>query len=402
MGYKIVYIAIIGHQYGGVEQKILAQFDALKRIKKDTYLYLISKYEPMFILFSEINKRKDITLFTNSELKRKNPFLRRMEKFEIFDSILGLHDPSDTIIYLRFPLADIFFLRFLRRNKKYTFITEHQEIENRLRIGRIRINVLDDILDLLFGEATRNKITGFVGVTPEITEFEKSYVNDRKHYFITISNGINTNNYPLRYALNNNEIDELRIIFVGSGFVPHGLFRLIKSISYYYKVGGNKKQIYLKIIGDSNSMARNKKLVRRLNLESRIHFLGHIESKELGRLFNWAQVACGSLAIHKKGLKYTSELKAREYCARGLPFFWSTYDYDFGSDFPYILDIPRGNGRFSIDPIFSFVKNLEDDKNHPMKMRQYAIDHLDYSLKMNRLISFFDNIVAKKKISGDY
>ena len=161
----------------------------------------------------------------------------------------------------------------------------------------------------------------------------------------------------------------------------------------YYKNKNNLIQIYLKVAGDSQAMNKNRNLVKRLKLNTRVCFLGNLGSKDLNELFDWAQIGCGTLAIHKKGLNFTSELKAREYCARGLPFFWSTSDQDFNPDFPYVLKVPKSNGAFSMDPVISFVYQLTTDNTHPSKMRQYAIEYLDWSVKMKELLTFFDEII---------
>ncbi len=393
MNYKLLYFAFISDQFGGVEQKIVAQFDALHKLKKETFLYLISKSDPGDTLASEIQKRPNIEIFVNSEGKRRNPWIRRKEKFDIISSILAKYNPKKTLVYLRYPEAEIIFSKFLGKNKEYIFVTEHQDIENRLKIGIFRIKIIIDIFDLLFGKSIRKRITGFVGVTSQITDYERTYFCDQSHFFTTIGNGIDTFNYPQRCPKNNLPTNEIRILFIGAGFPHHGLSRLIKSISNYYKRGNNVLQIYLKIAGDSKAMNRNRDLVKRLKLSSKIFFLGNLESNELDELFNWAQIGCGSLANHKRGLNLTSELKAREYCARGLPFFLSISDDDFNSDFPYILKVPKSNDKFNLDPIISFTNKLATDANHPLKMRQYAIEHLDWSTKMKKLIIFFDKIM---------
>ena len=161
----------------------------------------------------------------------------------------------------------------------------------------------------------------------------------------------------------------------------------------YYKNRNNTYEIQLKVVGDSNEMYINKDLVRKLKLFSKVSFLGNLENEKLNELFNWANIGVGSLAIHRKGLKFTSELKAREYCIRGLPFFWSTSDQDFDLDFPYILKVPKSNVAFNLDPIISFAFQVTSDPTHPFKMRQFAIEHLEWSIKMKKLITFFDEII---------
>jgi len=387
MNYKILYFAFVSSQLGGVEQKIIAQFDAFVKLGAEIKLYLVSSFTPGETLAFEIKKRAGVSILINSPAKIRNPWVRRKGKFDLISSVLSDYNPKSTIVYFRYPIADIFFLRFLKKNKAFRFITEHQDIEN------VTKQVWKKSFEILWGESVRKMITGFVGVTTEITNFEKSFINDQGHYYASIGNGIDTYNRPLRYPRDELQSNEIRILFVGAGYKPQGLSRLIWSIYLYYKNKNNLIQIYLKVAGDSQAMNKNRNLVKRLKLNTRVCFLGNLGSKDLNELFDWAQIGCGTLAIHKKGLNFTSELKAREYCARGLPFFWSTSDQDFNPDFPYVLKVPKSNGSFSLDPVISFVYQLTTDNTHPSKMRQYAIEYLDWSVKMKELITFFDEII---------
>ena len=46
MSITIVYVAIVGQNYGGVEQKIISQFDALKQYRSNVFLYLLTSFPP--------------------------------------------------------------------------------------------------------------------------------------------------------------------------------------------------------------------------------------------------------------------------------------------------------------------------------------------------------------------
>ena len=41
MDFNIVYFAVVGPKYGGVEQKIIAQFDALAKQRANVILYFV-------------------------------------------------------------------------------------------------------------------------------------------------------------------------------------------------------------------------------------------------------------------------------------------------------------------------------------------------------------------------
>jgi glycosyltransferase involved in cell wall biosynthesis len=393
MNYRLLFVAFIGGEFGGIEQKLIAQFDALQSCGVDIHMFLISKVVSSERLVKEIVKRPDISIVFNSADRVNNPWLRRKEKFDLILVKLSDFDPKNTIVYFRDPQSDILFLRFLKSCKNFRFVTEHQDIENTFSKGIFKGRFLINTLELIWGRACRKMITGFVSVTTEITSYERSLAGDKNHFYETIGNGIDILRYPLRIPESDFHDNEIRILFIGSGFRTHGLDRLIKSIYEYYKNKDNKYDIRLRVAGDSHEMYLNKDLVNKLGLFSNVSFLGNLKSENLNELFDWAQIGVGSLGIHRKGLKYTSELKAREYCVRGLPFFWSTSDQDFDQDFPYILNLPESDSTFDMGPVISFALKMTSEENHPLKMRQYAVEHLDWSVKMRKLKSFLDEIM---------
>jgi len=108
----------------------------------------------------------------------------------------------------------------------------------------------------------------------------------------------------------------------------------------------------------------------------------------------------GSLGIHRIGLKEASILKAREYCARGIPFIYGIADPDFPADFPYILHLPADESPIDIEQVITFADRVLADPDHPQKMHRYAEEHLDWSVKMKRLKDFLEALVGEDKIKG--
>ena len=91
--------------FGGVEQKIIAQFDALQVLGADIHLFLVSRFTPKESLALEIEKRTGINILINSPAKVKNPWARRKEKFELMTLTLSEFDPKSTIVYFRDPIS---------------------------------------------------------------------------------------------------------------------------------------------------------------------------------------------------------------------------------------------------------------------------------------------------------
>lgn len=393
MDYKLVYIAFVSGDFNGVEQKIIAQYDALHALGVEIHLFLVSSFDPSETFAFEIKKRSSVNILVNSSAKIRNPWARRKEKFGFISSILSDYNPKNTIVYFRYPLADLIFLRFLKKNKAFRFVTEHQEIENTFVKGKFKGRFFKNTLELLWGKQVRRLITGYVGVTTEITTFAQAQVPNKGHYFKTIGNGIDINKHPLRIPKKDFRQNEIRILFIGSGYRHHGLARLINSIEMYYKNINHDYEIKMKVAGDCIEMNKNKNILKKNKFCLNVSFLGNLENKNLDDLCNWAQVGMGSMGLDSIGLSKSSTLKAREYFLRGLPFFWSSTDDDFPVNYPFILKLEPGDSSLDISRIISFAERISRDDSHPNIMRQYAIEHLDWSVKMKELIAFCSNII---------
>jgi hypothetical protein len=130
-----------------------------------------------------------------------------------------------------------------------------------------------------------------------------------------------------------------------------------------------------------------------LGIRNSVIFHGFKTGEDLDRLFDQCHIAVGSLGIYRKGLSQTSELKAREYCARGIPSVIACQDPDFPDEYPYVLHVPANDAPISIEQVLAFAQEICTDPGHPAKMRSYARDHLDWAAKMQKLKTFLETIV---------
>ena len=202
-------------------------------------------------------------------------------------------------------------------------------------------------------------------------------------YFV-LTNGIDVKNYSIK-NYSKFRGNKLKMIFVSSFIsVWHGVGRLLRGIKTYR---GNVR-LEINIVG---SVRQNiKDLVKSLDLEQKVVFHGFKSGKELDEVFDNMHIAIGTLGLHRQNLKYASTLKVREYMARGIPFVISYIDEDIVEEFPLALRLRSDDSPVDMEKIIKFTKRVYEKYGVaiPSIMRDYALEKMDYKVKVKRLLTF--------------
>ncbi|MGB9176570.1 MAG: glycosyltransferase family 4 protein, partial [Methanoregula sp.] len=208
---------------------------------------------------------------------------------------------------------------------------------------------------------------------------------DKPH--MTLGNGFDVDSVPVRQPPPGSRTD-VTILCVATISYWHGIDRLIQGIAQYK----GPVNVRLHIAGTGPELSNLKKLAQDREIEDRVIFHGFTTGHDLDILYNQCHIAAGSLGMHRKGLTMTSELKSREYCARGIPFIIASGDSDFPAGFPTILKLPSGESPIDMDQVILFASVISRDIDHAQKMRQYARENLDWSIKMKKLKVFLESL----------
>lgn len=392
--FNILYFAFVSDNFGGVEQKIIGQFDALKKINEFTQLYLVATNKPNKIFLNELNKRSNISFLVNTV--KGNPLKRRSEKFYMIEKVIKKYNVDKTIIYFRYPGADFLFYNFLKNISSYKIVTEHQEIENKLRIGKFTGNYSSDIMDFLYGKKIRNLIHGFVGVSSQYLENQISYLPNfekTKKPKMVNGNGIEVSKYRLRQPpVFDGRL--LKIIFVGGLYKSHGMHRLIEGLLKHDKyLRDNQLKVEVHIAGVSMVNSYLMKYENNKHDGHIVFYHGFLSMGELDILMDKCHIAINSLSVHRIGQVVTSTLKSREYFARGIPFVTASEDNDFSSDNFFIHKILSNESPVIISELFQFTERIYSINDYSDKMREYADNFLDWKHKMEKLNNFLKSIV---------
>jgi hypothetical protein len=295
----------------------------------------------------------------------------------------------DTVLYLRYPVPIFVTPRDMTHKKTCRVVLECNSIE--IKEQKQQKYYLKYLYELAFGRAFRKSADAIVGVTDEITRYQVARSGDPDKPHITIGNGFDVDSVRVRVPPEYSG-EELSVLCVANVSRWHGLDRMLKGMSAY----NGPFKIRFHIAGDGPDAPYLKKIASEMEITDSVTFHGFKTGEDLDRLFNQCHIAVGSLGIYRKGLSQTSELKAREYCARGIPSIIACQDPDFPDDYPYVLQVPADDTPIDIEQVLAFAQEVCTDPEHPETMRAYARDNLDWLPKMEKLKTFLETIVESR------
>jgi glycosyltransferase involved in cell wall biosynthesis len=199
------------------------------------------------------------------------------------------------------------------------------------------------------------------------------------------SNGIDLSQMSARARSPSWPSDTLRLLAVANVSHWHGYDRLLRAIRLRRDEDPGGCGIELTIVGNGDQVNSLRSLANELGLRDQVHFRAPEHGAELLRSYGEHHVAVGSLGSHRKGLRQASELKAREYCAVGIPFIAAGLDSDFPerAGFRYVVSASE-----RIDDVAALLKRLCDSPQFPgtREIRAYAETHLDMRDRVRELL----------------
>lgn len=204
-----------------------------------------------------------------------------------------------------------------------------------------------------------------------------------KHKTLKMGNGVFVDETVKLVELSSRP-NELNLIGVASLAYWHGYDRIIKAIDMVVKKN-QEHQIKLKIVGDGEVLDDLKSLVRELGLQDFVKFTGALYGGELEKEYEFMSLGVSSLGLYRKGLNEASDLKTREYMAKGLCVLGVGHDPDFASECKYRFVVPNDD---SIEPIVEVLEELILKKlPTPQEVRAFAEKYLSYEPKLSRMLN---------------
>jgi glycosyltransferase involved in cell wall biosynthesis len=174
----------------------------------------------------------------------------------------------------------------------------------------------------------------------------------------------------------------LQLIAVATLARWHGYDRLLRAVREFQDRDGRTCDVHVTIVGDGPALPQLRQLVTSLRLSDHVTLAGIVTGDALQVLYESAHLAVSSLGLHRIGLDRASVLKAREYCAIGIPFIASGADPDFAGTVPFRLVVSADENTRDLVQIFSDYDRHRASFDNAAE-RRYAEQHLDWRHKLH-------------------
>jgi glycosyltransferase involved in cell wall biosynthesis len=333
----------------------------------------------------------------NGELAGKYPLtgrgLNSLNHYGLFYSHVAKYAKTGEydFLYIRYPLALPSFLGLLRKAKRANpsvrILAEIATFPYRREFQTPKRRIL-----LLLDDLGRGRLKRYVDAI--VTFYGQSEIFGVP--CIQLRNGVDVERMRVRRAKPLH--DELAMIAVGNVAERHGLDRVLRGMARYVNQSGAKR-ITLHLVGDGPAMPELTALTSQLRIEDNVRFHGLKSGAELDAVFDEADVALDSLAIHRLHLPCSNSLKAREYCARGIPFVLASDDPDFPAGLPFVHRVPSNDSPLDVSALVEFCDDLQQtNPTAGQSMRRYAEKHLTWDVKFEPLVHYLQEELIGERL----
>lgn len=344
----------------GVCKKIYSQMAAFEKNGYDVDLIYIKNGEVRY------REYKQERVIAKVGAIRKTPAYMKMYRH--------IRNKKYDWIYNRFGMMDPFYYRVLKRfhrNGARILI----EIPTYPYTGQIPPGLLYKLM-VKWDDIYTGKLKKYV-------ERIATYSLDEKIFdipTIKIKNGIDFEKTAVKEEkLPTDEIDLIGVAHLSKW---HGYDRVIEGMHQYYAETENRPIINFHIVGDGEVLSEYKQLVSNLNLDKHVFFYGNQCGRALDEIYNKCDIGVSSLGLHRTGVtEQTSELKSREYSAKGLPVISSTIiDIFKPGEYKYVQYVPQDDTPIDMHQIVHFYQTFSQEGDIRYKIRDYAYKKCDQSV----------------------
>lgn len=402
---RVLYISTDETRSEGVRKKFLSQVRLLNELGVDAKgLVINSRVESE--RFDAEEKVQYVPVarpvlprwYPRRWLGKRNKFIEyHLKSAQVYQLIeRWLHTIQPDVVLFRYPLATTHLVRLLKRTTT-PIVFEHNTLEvAELKGKRHQHGGMGYLYwsERLFARRVLRRAAGIVGVTDEIVDYELRRSASPNLPHGRVSNSFDFSQVAPRVAPRAPDITCVLLLLAASPVSWHGVDRVIRGMSQH------DGQPNVKLIVAGEASASDIELAERLGVRRNVDFVGNKSGASLDHLFDKAHVGIAPLALHRKGLRQASPLKTREYCARGLPFIYAydDSDVDAAADIqPYALRLPNGDASIDLARVVDFARFANADRQHPRRLREYAVPRMDSREKARQLAEFLRDVKEEQR-----
>ena len=351
----------------GIIKKVFGQIESFHTLNYSVDL-LFEKNNRFFFYDTNLNsahfirpKPKDSFLNT---IRRKDS-LGYLEQF--------LNTKSYDIVYLRFVALNIGTLLFFKTANTYSDVTI------------LEIPTYPYLKEQLLKLKRNNFLSGLRLIKQVLIDYVikiilKKYVKlivltiPKKKLWripvVSIENGIHLSAIRIH---DKKSLNDHIILFTATNIdVWQGLDRLVIGLHNYFKTNILHPNITIKIAGEGFEKDNLLRLSRKYGLEKNIIFCGAASGKKLRALYDEADIAIGSLGRHRQKTNTVSTLKAKEFCAKGIPFIYSNDEPSLTGKEIFALKLPANDDPIDFSEILKFYEQIRKQPDLKYKIRKFS------------------------------
>ena len=183
---------------------------------------------------------------------------------------------------------------------------------------------------------------------------------------------------------------EIVLIGVAGTLWWQGYDRILAGMDQYKKVKTERDPAirFILVGGDAKEMPDFLSLVRRYGLENDVECPGFRKGEALDALYARADLGVSKLGCYRRGLSSCSSLKAREYCAKGLPFLYTCEDSLADENVDFALQVPNDDSPVDMMRVVRFVRRCRLNRNLAQEERLFARSHFDWVSILKTVLDF--------------
>lgn len=171
----------------------------------------------------------------------------------------------------------------------------------------------------------------------------------------------------------------------------HGYDRVIAGLARYLR-GAPARPVRFHVIGEGSELPHLREQALAAGLQAEVVFHGAQRGAALEALLKQAHVGISTLAMHRIRTD-TSNIKSREFCARGLPFVIGYADRDFGNDLPFVFHAPASEEPLDMAAVVDWFDGLREQvPEYPRTMRAYAEARLGWDTKLRPVLDYLAGV----------